>query len=175
MPNKPGKFLPALYGGIIMGIISGIPFLSFLNCFCCAGIMFGGFMSVFFYKNNLKPEMPPLQSGDAVALGALAGVVGAFVSAIIGGIVMALLGNVAAQFLYNTLENTGALSQVPPEAMQNLENSLQAGGFSPLHLFISLLLDPTFGLLGGLIGYSIFKPKVVLTAAPPPPPPMPQP
>ena len=31
MPDKPGKLMPALYGGVIMGVISGIPILSIVN------------------------------------------------------------------------------------------------------------------------------------------------
>jgi len=47
-----------------MGLISGIPFLNFVNCCCCAGVLFGGFMAVFFYSKELKAGMAPLESSD---------------------------------------------------------------------------------------------------------------
>ncbi len=52
MPEKPSKLMPALYGGVIMGLISGIPFLNLVNCLCCAGVMLGGFMAVFFTRRT---------------------------------------------------------------------------------------------------------------------------
>ena len=85
MNPKPDKFIPALYGGVIMGIVSSVPFLSAINCLCCAGIMFGGFLAVFFYKNNFTPDTPPYTTGDCMAVGALAGVVGAFVGTVLNG------------------------------------------------------------------------------------------
>ena len=46
MPEKPSKLMPALYGGIIIGLLSGIPFISLINCICCAGVIIGGFLAV---------------------------------------------------------------------------------------------------------------------------------
>ena len=45
MNPKPDKIIPALYGGIIMALVSTIPFVSFINCLCCAGIMLGGLLA----------------------------------------------------------------------------------------------------------------------------------
>jgi hypothetical protein len=40
-----------------------------------------------------------------------------------------------------------------------------------MNFVFALIIDPLFGLLGGLIGYQVFKPK---TAVMPPPPRVPQ-
>ena len=175
MPPKPPKAVPALYGGIIMGLISGIPFLNLLNCCCCAGIMFGGFMAVFFYKNDLKPDMAPLTSGDALALGALAGVFGAIVASVLEGVLMLTLGNLAGNTIVDMIlkfyDSTGIRDQLPPGTLEKLE-SLKMMHYSPFLILRAFMIHPLFGLLGGLIGYGVFKPKV--EPAMPPPPPQPQ-
>jgi hypothetical protein len=157
--------MPALYGGIIMGVISGIPFLSLINCLCCAGILFGGFMSVFFYKKDLKPEMSPLTGGDAVQLGALAGVFGAIIGSVLSAIVVKLVGNVAGEAIMKIMD--AYRDQLPPGSLDQMERSLSEGGLSALAIFMALVLDTIFGLLGGLIGYAVYKPKPAPPGAPP--------
>lgn len=174
MPPKPNKVIPALYGGIIMGVISGVPFLNFVNCCCCAGILFGGFMAVFFYKNDLKPDMPPLASGDALAVGALAGVFGAIISSILEGALMLTVGNLAGQTLVDMIlrlyDRFGIRDQLPPGSLDQLE-MLKLARYSPFMVVRAFMIHPLFGLLGGLIGFSVFKPKVALppSALVPPP------
>lgn len=170
MPDKPNKLMPALYGGIIMGVISGIPFLNIINCCCCAGILLGGALAVFFYKKDLREGMPPLTSGDAIELGALAGVFGAIIGTILTAGTFALMGNVSGEFMMEFMERFR--DQVPPGTLEQMEEQLREGGFTIINLVTSLIIDTIFGLLGGLIGYAIFKPKPrQLNAEPPSLPP----
>jgi hypothetical protein len=170
MPEKPSKLMPALYGGIIMGVISGIPFLNFVNCLCCAGVMFGGFMAVFFYKKDLLPEHPPLASSDGVQLGALAGVFGAIISTIITAVIVFTIGNVGGEamskMILDLYDQMGILDQMPPDAIEQMEQGMMDSGLSATSLIISLVTSVVFGLVGGLIGYAVFKPKAVPPAAP---------
>lgn len=172
MNPTPSKFLPALYGGIIMAFISTIPFLSFINCLCCAGILLGGFLAVFFYKNTLPSNAPPLIAGDCMIVGLLAGLIGAVLGAILSSIFLALFGNVAGQIIRELI--TGMNIHIPEETLKALEESTAS---SPtiksfiIQLVSNLVVYDLFGLLGGLIGYSIFKPKGMTTMAPPPPAP----
>lgn len=170
MNPKPDKLIPALYGGVIMGLISAIPFLNFLNCFCCAGILLGGILAVMFYKNNFTPDTPPFTSGDCMAVGALAGVAGAVVNVFLTIAFLALFGNITQQFLLDFLHSMNL--QLPDEAWRAIEEGLtedKTGFALAMNFVVGLFIDSIFGLLGGLIGYSIFKPKQT------PMPPMPQP
>src|SRR5690242_5350672 len=97
MNPKPDKFMPALYGGIIMALISNIPVVNFINCFCCAGILLGGFLAVFFYQKNLTPGSPPLEANDCMLIGLLAGIVGAFVGSFMYLAVTAMFGNIMGE------------------------------------------------------------------------------
>ncbi len=171
MPEKPSKLMPALYGGIIIGVISGVPFLSFVNCLCCAGVIFGGVMAVFFYKKDLTPEMPPLTNNDALTVGALAGLFGALFGNILAAIFLFTIGNVAAEASYQAVlsiyDSLGFLEHMPPDAIEQMEQSMMEGSLSPVAVITSFVIDPLFGLLGGLIGYAMFKPKTETTPEPP--------
>ncbi|MBI1805278.1 MAG: hypothetical protein HY033_13205 [Ignavibacteriae bacterium] len=175
MNPKPDKTIPALYGGIIIGLVSSIPFVSFVNCFCCAGILLGGFLAVMFYKNNFTPDTPPFTAGDCMTVGVFAGIIGAIVETILSVIFVMMFGNIALQFLVELLKNSSV--QIPSEAMRSLEDAIRerANAFHiMLNFFFVLVLNSIFGMLGGLIGYSMYKPKQQTMMPPPPPPPAPQ-
>ena len=172
MPEAQSKVLPALYGGIIIGILSGVPGLNLINCCCCAGILFGGFLSVLFYTREL--DAPPITSGDALLLGTLSGVFGAFIATAISVVVLATFGPVVVEFLREMLDRVA--ENIPPdvyeEADASLNESLLLGPRSILITFVkSIILCPLFGLLGGLIGYATFKPKPQTLTPPPAIPP----
>ncbi len=157
MPQKPDKFVPAMYGGIIMGVLSATPFLSFVNCLCCAGIMFGGFMSVYLYKKTLTEEMGALTSADGMGLGAFAGLFGAVVSTILGGLIFLMFGNVVNEVILEWIRSAGMLGRMPPDQAAQVEQQLATQGFSILSIVFSFILCPLFGLLGGLIGFAVFR------------------
>jgi hypothetical protein len=172
MNAKPDKLIPALYGGIIMAVISSVPFLSLINCLCCAGILFGGLMAVYFYKSNFTPDTPPFTSGDCMAVGAMAGVIAAVLGTLLHFAFLAMFGNVMGEFILKFLRSTNV--QMPDEALEQIEGAFQ-GGMTMLivvmKFFESLVIDALFGLLGGLIGFNIFRPNQGVI----PPPPMPEP
>ncbi len=175
MNPKPDKMIPALYGGVIMALLSSVPFLSLINCFCCAGLLFGGFIAVFFYKNQFTPDTPPFASADCMAVGALAGVISAVIGTILSMIFMALFGDMMSQFVLSVLRNSNV--ELPPNLLDQIEQSMGTGmtGFVIVTRLISnIVLHVIFGLLGGLIGYSIFKPKNVPMMPSPPMSPPPQ-
>jgi len=172
MNPKPDKLIPAVYGGLIMAVISTVPFLNLVNCLCCAGILFGGVMAVYFYKTNFTPDTPPFTSADCMGVGALAGVISAVVTTVLSIIFLAMFGNVVGDFLLNIIRNSNL--QLPPETLDKIEEALQEGLTAKIiivRFFPSLVIHTCFGLLGGLIGFSIFKPKLHMM----PPSPMPQP
>jgi len=106
--------------------------------------------------------MPQMTSGDCLTVGALTGFVGAFVSFLLSGMFLALFGNVAKDFILRQLQNSNL--PFPPNGMNELERSLQEMemGFSFLTFLWNIIIDPIFGLLGGLLGWLIFKPKEIV-------------
>lgn len=157
MPQKPDKFLPAMYGGIIMGLLSSIPVVSMVNCLCCAGVLLGGFLSVYFYNKGLTPEMDALTSSDGMALGFFAGLFGAVVTIILSGLFYIMWGDVSSRVMFQMMDSAGILDRMPPEARAQMEQSEQ--GFSVVTIVASLVMCTLFGFLGGLIGYAVFRKK----------------
>jgi hypothetical protein len=162
MYPKPGKEIPALYGGVIIALIINIPGLNVLNyCLCCGGIMLGGFMAVMFYKNDFTPETPPIQSNDCLIVGGLSGFVGAALGTVIWAIIMALFGNYMVEWFQQLFSQMG--TQGVPQAYLDMLEQAKYARLSVLGFLIELLkniiIDIVFGGLGGLIGYQFFKPR----------------
>jgi hypothetical protein len=157
MRTKPPILLPALYGGIVIGVLVGVPYLNFVNCCCCAGVLAGGVLAVFFYKKDFMPDMPPLDSGDALKVGALAGAIGGVVATVLGQ----LLQLVSGQNVKEELET--AMEHMPGGEGEAVLQMVMSFVDSPFYILIGLVfsvfLCTVFGLLGGLIGYAVFKPR----------------
>lgn len=159
--EPPSKMTPALIGGAVMGLISATPFLNLINCLCCAGIILGGFLAVFFYKDQLTPDMPPLQASDGAALGALAGVFGFVISTLLSILIFAMFGPIATEatmsLFLQILESAGI--DLPPEVYDEMMEGAQESPINPFGLLMSLIVSVVFGIVGGLIGSAVFKPK----------------
>ena len=126
---------------------------------------------MFFYKNYFTPETPPMTSSDCMAVGALAGVVGAIFGTMLGSAFLALFGNVTGDMLMGIIRNMDL--NLPDDALDNMENSLREGvtvAKLAVQLVGSLIIDSIFGMIGGLIGFSVFKPKNQYAVPPMQPP-----
>lgn len=166
MQNRPQKFLPALYGGIAIATISNVPGLNLLNCFCCAGVIAGGLVAVYFYNRELTADMPPLTAGDGVLVGGLAGIIAAFLSLILYLGIYVLFGDITQRILYEVFRSIMESTDLPEELADAIDEAMQVAleqGLTPFVLFIRLGWDlfifTIFGVVGGLIGYTIFKQK----------------
>lgn len=170
MFEKPNKWRAGIIGGIVIGTVSGIPGISLVNCCCCAGVWLGGLMTMYLYKNEFTPEMQPLESSDALILGLIAGIAGAFVSTLISVLILAILGPVEAEFLRSIIEKalerlaedgslpSDAVDQMREQFETSLKDSATISGILG-NLFVTLIVYPLFAILGALLGYALFRPK----------------
>ena len=141
------KFKPALLGGLVVGLLSAIPFVNYC---CCIWAIGGGGLASFLYIKESPTKIGP---GDGAMLGALAGVVGAVIYIIIGVPIAYFISGAAME-----------------QAFSQANIHLPFTGFL---LFLVSGLIGGLGLLvlaviGGLIAVPIFEKR---TDAPPPPPP----
>lgn len=162
MQGNRSIFYYALLGGVISGATIGLPVLGFLNCACCAGVMLGGFLAVFFAKKDLGEEPSSVSRTDALQLGVLSGLAGTVIGTILHGIVMLVAGDVMVDLVSTILRDGDLRNSLPPELLIALDEFMaEQGGFSLIdltgHFFIWLFLAPLFGLVGGLIGYSLLR------------------
>lgn len=160
------KMKPAVIGGVILGVLSAIPFVNWVNICCCAWAIVGGIIAANMYvKNSAVPATP----ADGAMVGAIAGVVGAVVNFIIGVPLQLITGNAMQRLLQNI-----AAQQDPAQAAQMREMMAAQGsgiGGAILGGLIGGVLLIVFATVGGLIGVSIFEKRKGGAGAPPPPPP----
>lgn len=142
------KLKPALLGGLIVGILSALPFIS--TC-CCIWAVGGGLVAGMLY---IKSSPIPVQTGDGAIVGALSGIVGAAIYLLIG---------LPIAFLRGTADVEAQLAR--------------SGVQLPFTGTVLLLVGGLFGALclvvlatgGGLLSIPIFEKRK--PGGPPPPPP----
>ncbi len=156
------KLKPAIIGGVVVGLLSVIPFVNWANLCCCLWALLGGALASYLYiKNSSVPATP----GDGAILGAMAGVVGAVISVVIGIPVSILTSGLMIGILVRLMES------VNPSQAEMMRAQIAAGqsvvGAIVNGLIVAVLLV-IFSTLGGLIGIPIFE-KRKRDLMPPPP------
>jgi len=155
MNNKrQGMFMPALIGGGVAGLLSGIPLL---NCLCCLWIIGGAMLASYLLS---KDASLTLTAGDGAIVGTLSGIVAAVVEALIGLPFHAF----NREILQRVMEQVGQYAEEMPPGWESwLERGAVGASLSMffLGLVISALIFSILGALGGIIGISLFRKKTL--------------
>ena len=159
------KMKPALIGGVVLGILSAIPFVNLPNLCCCAWAIAGGIIAAHLY---IKASPAPVRPGDGAVLGVLAGVVGAVIYLVIGVPLAYVTGNVMMGMLSNLIASSNP-DQAEAFRMQMEAGTTIAGAI--VRGIITMVLLIIFATIGGLIGVAIFEKRKGAAGVPPPPPP----
>jgi hypothetical protein len=152
-PPRPEYLGPALIAGGAAGLLSGIPFV---NCLCCLWIIGGGVLAAYLLADRTPG---PRSAGDGALVGALTGIAAAVVSAVIE----IPLRPVNEAFLRNFVDRLSRFAEQMPSQWRDLLERRTPRGFSPglffLDLFVTAAIFAVLGVLGGVIGVSIFGRK----------------
>ncbi|MDI6698054.1 MAG: hypothetical protein QME85_03845 [Candidatus Saccharicenans sp.] len=156
MPGRETDLIkPALVGGAVAGIISSIPFL---HCLCCLWVLAGGLLAVYLVSKQAAGQSSGFTQGDGLLTGALAGVFGAIISILIKTPLTGYYLNWNKRFL----ESLARFADEMPPGWENW-TEISPQGWSPFTFFLNLLLTSVIfaflGAIGGLIGFSLFKPS----------------
>ena len=143
------KLKPALIGGVIVGLLSVIPFVNYC---CCIWAIGGGVVAGMLY---IKASPTPVPTGDGAILGALAGVDGDVIYLIIGLPVAFFFG---AAEIQSRLRETGL--QVP----------FSGTALILVGVCVTALCLLVLATLGGLLAIPIFEKRKDGPLPPPPPP-----
>ena len=187
MNSTPDKIKPAVIGGAAAGVLSAIPFVNCLNCFCCALVIGGGFFAAWLYlKDQQRPAQPPYAEGAII--GVLAGAVAA-VAATITSLPMLMIQKAMGLDNSQQMREIFAQADMPPELQGMLEGVVAGGGMEigalPIGFFFNLFIYGFFSTLGGVLGAAVLHNKMPAgpaagapsygpppgAGAPPPPPP----
>lgn len=131
--------------------------------------MLGGLISLYVYRREFTDVHIPIESSDALIIGILTGIVGAFVGVALNVLFYQIFGPFTEKMVLKMITWLQTQGEIPVEQMdrlegiaRDLEKKIEAG----LHisdvlgsLIINLILCPIFSMLGGLIGYGIFGKK----------------
>lgn len=150
--DKAGFFIPALVGGAVAGVLTGIPLI---NCLCCLWIIGGGVIAAYFLN---KESHKPITTGDGAIVGVFAGIV----AAVIDFLISIPLAPISNAFFRNMMERFAEYAEEMPAAWDSwLERGFTESTI-PMMLFgmvINAVIFSVLGALGGIIGVSMFKKK----------------
>ncbi|MFH1572820.1 MAG: hypothetical protein ABIG68_02490 [Acidobacteriota bacterium] len=185
--NHQTLLKPALIAGIAVGVLSALPVLGALNCFCCAWVIAGGVLAAFL---SVRASPAAVTLGQGLGVGLLAGAVAAVVDTAFSIPVQIALTGMGM----GVAEQMGeALEQVPnlPPEMRDMIRSIFVDGrglgviFLLLTGALKLVVYGLISMLGGAIGVALFEKRPPgadsrlppatyqppLNFPPPPPPP----
>ena len=141
------KLKPALLGGLIVGVLSAIPFINYC---CCNWGIGGGALAAYLY---IKSSPTPVKMGDGAMVGGFAGGIGALIYLILGLPIAIFFGMAAMeQQLYRSgvhLPFSGVLLMI-------------------VSGIVGAVILAVLATLGGVIGVAIFEKRKDGTAPPPP-------
>lgn len=156
------KLKPALIGGVLIGVLSVIPFVSAANLCCCLWAILGGMLATYLYVKN---SPTPATAADGAVLGVIAGAVGALISLILGIPIALAMGPTMRNMIVSLMQN------LDPRQAELLRQQFEAQGSAIAPLIIQSVIGAAllfvFAILGGLLGVPIFEKR---KGAPPPPP-----
>lgn len=154
--QKPGMFVPALIGGAVAGVLSGLPFL---NCLCCIWIIGGAMLASYLLSKDSPVD---LSAGDGAIVGVLTGIVAAVARLFVS---LLPLHAYYREFLQRLTERLAEYTEEMPPGWETL---LEREGGESVFVFMSgLMVSAIFfaalGALGGIIGISYFGKKKART------------
>lgn len=152
--------MPSLYGGLLIATLWAVPGLNLVNCLCCAGVIIGGFLSVLLYQKDITPDMDQMVLRDCLQLGIYSGIIASVAAVVIQVSVSLAFGNVAIDVMMKLVERMNV--DLPTEFYQLIEQAKEEEPnviSSVLSIFVYILPNTLFSVLGALIGWNVFKPK----------------
>jgi hypothetical protein len=128
--QKPNVFRPALIGGAVAGILSGIPLV---YCLCCLWIIGGAILASYL---SAKDSPVSLRAGDGAVVGAFTGIIAALIRLFLS----IPFRHVDFALLRKIMER---LSEFVPEASSEWKDFLSqgAGPISVTELLLGLLFS----------------------------------
>ncbi len=140
--NTRSLVLTVLIAGTVIGVLANLPILNLINCALCIWVWLGGSLAVFIYR-RFQHGQPGLTASQGAGLGALAGLVGAFV-----GAVVFLVTSPLSIPVFNGLARSLQIEGDLPFRSNTIWDLV---GTAFVFLVVDAVLYPLFGALSGMI------------------------
>ncbi len=155
------RLQPALYGGLLIGVLSALPIVNIGNCCCCLWVVCGGMLAVHLRQLNSPFAVT---SSEGALVGLMAGIFGGMLGVVLSIPIEMAMGPFQRRALDWVISQN---PDFPSETREMFERA--SGGSGPaavvFKFVVSTFTGAVFGMLGGLLGVALFKKNV-----PPPPP-----
>jgi hypothetical protein len=154
--------IPALIGGVFLGVTSALPLIEFINCACCALVLGGGVIASVLYLRDYPDFLPPVSYGDAAVLGLLTGVFGGVIWTMVD-VPLELFKLQLGMGMADLSELSDLLDDpsIPPAAREAFERFFASGGLTLGMIILSLILNlffgPLFAMIVAIIGVAVFQ------------------
>ena len=148
------RYQPALLGGLFIGILSSLPIVSGLNLCCCLWVVVGGLLTTYL-KQQQQPE--PVETGDAVIAGLLAGLIGAILTGIGTWVTTSWTSPLWQDSFRSALESN---PQVTPEMRDFILRLTTGRSLLLVQFVVGTPIYLVFSMLGALLGLSFFRKKL---------------
>ncbi len=147
---------PALTGGMFLGFLSSIPFISAGNCLCCMWVLLGGGIATVMLT---KQRPAGITYGDGAFVGVLSGLGGAVVGTIIQMSFRAMASRLfesQQQELERLWQQVGAPGPIPDWLLRAMSGEISA--VTLLFTFFSnLIAYSLFAMIGGILTVAILN------------------
>jgi hypothetical protein len=170
--NWEAMLKPALIAGVLVGVLSALPLVGALNCFCCAWVIGGGVLAAYLYV-QATPFAVTL--GQGVMLGLVTGVVAAAVDTLFSiplHFALAGMGSGIAEQMDELLRQIPDVSPDVREAFRSVFS--EGGGVGVLFLILTglfkLFIYSAVCMIGGAVGVALFEKRPPGTDIHPQPP-----
>jgi uncharacterized membrane protein len=157
--NTRSMLIAAGVAGVVMALVSDIPFISLVNCCCWAGIWGSGILAVLLYR-MIESKNPGLTVGQGVALGLITGLIGAVLGTVIGLFTSLLFSGFGTASYLTQLEDIPGMSDALPQASREMLRQFGGAlGGAVFGAVCNFILYPLFGMLGSVIGTALIWKK----------------
>jgi hypothetical protein len=157
LPTKELEFLkPAITGGVVLGVLSALPFISAVNCICCLWVLGGGGLTTWLLNKQRPGE---LKYGDGAIGGVISGLIGAIVTTALSIPLQMLM---FTQQTVDDMQEQFSQMDMPP-AVRDAILQFFTPGFNLnrvlLGLVFNVILFGLFAMIGGIITVAILNRK----------------
>ncbi len=146
------RYQPALFGGLLIGVLSSVPLLSGLNLCCCLWVVCGGVLTTYLLQQRTPG---PVTTSDAMLMGVVAGLIGAVITIMVNAAFLSVTGPLLQERMREAMDRP----EMTPEMRQFFERFMTGSGLILFQAILCIPLFAIFGMLGALLGTAFFKKK----------------
>ena len=157
--------VPALLGGLFVGVLSALPVVNIANC-CCLWIFTGGALAAHVLQQN---EDQPIGAARGAVVGLMAGAVGAFVWLLLTLVLDPLLAPLQERMI-SAARGAGDMPSEVREWFDLMGERAPGPIRYAVGFFFQLFLGLVFSTIGGLVGSAVSRPPAAPVVPPPLPP-----